>query len=782
MKRKLATTFTLLALVLSVAVLVIAACESAGPTRRGGIPAQTVEERALDQRPTRAHDESLRCDPWGSPVAVESRSPQPPPAGSVAAGYEGAELGVPPAPRPDAYGRTQTGDPTGGRLARRALPASPPAPGDLAAGDAVDADGEAAPAPPGFSAREELWVIERRVAPVAPETDDFPGCGALMTRLPEGAIEVPVPLKHTDVKASVAGSIASVSVTQQFHNPYSSKIEAVYVFPLPENAAVSGFVMTIGERTIRGIVREREEARRIYEEARGQGYRASLLTQERPNIFTQRVANIEPGKGIDISITYFNTLPSYDGWYEFAFPMVVGPRFNPPGMTDGIGAAPRGAPGASGQSTEVRYLRPSERSGHDIALAVEVDAGVEIEEIRCRTHAVEVERPAPGRALVRLSMADRIPNRDFVLRYRVAGASVKSGILTEDGGHFTMMLVPPAELEELPRQPLEVVFVLDCSGSMSGRPIEQAKEAVERGLKRLRPGDSFQLINFSMSAGRLSEYPLEATPENIERGLRHLSSLRSEGGTMMIEGIKAALDFPHDPERLRFVVFLTDGYIGNEGEILRAIHEKLGASRIFSFGVGTSVNRFLMESMAKMGRGVVAYLGLHDPAADVMDLFFERIAHPALTDVEIDWGGARVSEVFPQRLPDLFVGRPVVLAGRIEGAWDGGVVVRGRVGGRSVEIPVRVRIADERAAAALPDVWARMKIADLSDRGTWDADASIAERIRSVALEYGLMSPFTSFVAVDSTVRTAGEFGTTVGVPVPVPEGVRYETTVPGGG
>src|SRR3954452_12396801 len=240
---------------------------------------------------------------------------------------------------------------------------------------------------------EELWIIQKPTAGQAaqPASDDLPGSGALMAkRAPTDTPEqmVAVPLKHTDVKASVAGYIATVDVTQQFQNPYGEKIEAVYVFPLPANAAVNEFVMTVGDRHIRGIIRERQQAEEIYKQARAQGYVAALLTQERPNVFTQSVANIEPGKQIDIAIRYFNTLTYSDGWYEFAFPMVVGPRFNPPGMTSGIGAVAQGSRGASGQKTEVPYLRPEQRSGHDISLAVSWDTGVPVERVESRNHQV----------------------------------------------------------------------------------------------------------------------------------------------------------------------------------------------------------------------------------------------------------------------------------------------------------------------------------------------------------------------------------------------------------
>ena len=601
----------------------------------------------------------------------------------------------------------------------------------------------------------------------------------MLAEMGEGK-EIPMPLKHTDVQASVLGYIATVRVTQQFHNPFDSKIEAKYVFPLPHNAAVNEFIMTIGERRIRGIIRERKEAEAIYAAAKSQGYVAALLTQERPNVFTQSIANIEPGKEIDVELNYFHTLEWADGWYEFVFPTVVGPRFNPPGSTNGIGAVALGAHGTSGQSTEVQYLKPGERSGHDIELKLDINAGVSIEETECVTHVVSKETPSAERLVVTLSPNDRIPNKDFIFRFRVAGAQMKSGLLTsrdERGGFFTLMLYPPKDLKQLARKPLEMVFVLDSSGSMSGRPIAEAKKAIDRALRQLGPDDTFQLINFDNNTSQLGLNPVAATPENVRRGIDYISKIEGGGGTMMNAGIKAALEFPHDPERLRFVCFLTDGYIGNEAEILATIQQYLGATRIFSFGIGSSVNRYLMEHMAKVGRGAVAYLGPNDSAARIMDDFIERIRHPALTDLQLDWGGAAVTEVFPQRVPDVFVGRPVVLTGRFKSGDLGKVRISGEASGKRVEWNVSANSSQKHPG--LPSVWARMKIADLSDRALLDRSGELAGEIKQTALDFGLMSEFTAFVAVDSTRVTQGREGTTVPVAVPVPEGVKYDTTVP---
>lgn len=598
---------------------------------------------------------------------------------------------------------------------------------------------------------------------------------------------IPLPLQHTDVKARVSAYIASVEVRQTFHNPFSGKIEAKYIFPLPQDAAVNEFVMTIGERRIRGIIREREEAEQIYADAKRQGHVASLLTQERPNIFTQSVANIEPGKTIDVTITYFKTLAYRDGWHEFVFPMIVGPRFNPPGFTNGVAALPReqraaGSLPADRQPNAVTYLKSNERSGHDIALSLEINAGVAIEQFESKSHVIESRQDAPDKLRVKLGRLDRIPNKDFVLRYRVAGDRLKSNLLThrdERGGFFTLMVYPPAELKQLRQYPLELVFVLDCSGSMNGEPIAQAKAAIRRALHQMRPEDSFQLIRFSNDSSQLGKRPLSATPANVARGRAYLESLNGEGGTMMIEGIKTALDFPQDPGRLRFVVFLTDGYVGNELEIFSEVHRRLGDARIFSFGVGSSPNGYLLDGLARLGKGAVAYLGLQDDAARVMDNFMTRVRHPALMNVRIDWGALEAKDVYPTRLPDLFVGRPLLVTGRFEGDAPTSIRTFGKAGVESVELKLDVNPTDANAQhPGIASVWARKKIMELSDRQAVGEDPTLPTQIKQVALDFSLMSAYTAFVAVDSLSQTGGDPATTVPQPAPVPEGVKYDTRV----
>jgi len=669
----------------------------------------------------------------------------------------------------------------------------------------TDADEESATAAAalGFSQRsplsrvspgEEIWIIGRpeTAALTAAVAEDALGPGVMIARLlpavvddgprqlPYSYVEIPLPLRHTDVDARIQGYVGTIDVTQEFENPYDEKIEAVYMFPLPEKAAISEFVMTIGERRIRGILREKEEARVIYQQARAQGYQASLLTQHRPNVFEQKVANIEPGKQIDINITYYETLDYADGWYSFVFPTVVGPRYNPPGSPDPLAALPQ--TNHQPAAAAVRYLTPGTRSAHDISIAVEIDAGVEIEEI-VSSHELETTFGRDDSVRTRLADGAVVPNTDFRLDFRVAGDRIKSNLLTyvDDAtgqGYFTLMMYPPSDLEALARQPLELVFVVDTSGSMNGEPIEQAKSAIVAALDRLEPNDTFQIIRFSQGASQFGRAPVAATADNIRAARQYVRSLGGGGGTNMIEGIRAALDFPHDERRLRFVTFMTDGYIGNEAQILDAIDARLGDSRIFSFGVGSSPNRYLLERMAGLGRGAVAYLSLDDSGQQLMAAFFDRIAHPAMIDVAVDWGSMAVSDVYPSRLPDLFVGRPLIVTGRFTGRPND-LSLRGRAAGERVAVELDY---DRRAPqhAFLPNLWARLKIAELNDRLAVNPGNAgpLGHQIRETALAYNLMSDYTSFIAVDASQVTVGQRGTTVYQAVPVPDGVSYDTTV----
>jgi Ca-activated chloride channel homolog len=593
------------------------------------------------------------------------------------------------------------------------------------------------------------------------------------------------PLKHTDVKGEITGFLARVNVTQEFGNPYQEKIEAVYVFPLPQAAAVDEMTLTVGDRVVKGKIKRREEARAIYQAARASGRVAGLLDQERPNIFTQSVANIMPGESVKITIRYVETLKYEDGSYEFAFPMVVGPRYipgNPTGKQGG-GWAPdtNRVPDASRITPPV--AKPPARAGHDISIAVSLDAGVAIDGLRSPSHEVEIGRPGASRAVVRLKDAAVIPNKDFLLRYDVAGGKIEDAVLAHrgaKGGFFTLILQPPQRVSVADVTPKELVFVLDTSGSMSGFPIEKAKETMRLALQGLNPQDTFNLITFSGDTRVLFAEPAPATPDNLRRAQQFLASREGGGGTEMMKAIRVALDPSDSQFHVRVVCFMTDGYVGNDMEIIAEIQKHPNA-RIFSFGIGSSVNRFLLDKMAEYGRGEVEYVGLRDDGSAAAHRFHERVRNPFLTDISVDWGTLAVSGVYPKRIPDLFGAKPVILCGRYERSGRGVIRLHGKMSGRAVTREIVIDLpAIETRHDVLSSLWARARVDDLMgqdylglQRGS--ARADVQEAIVQLGLDYRLMTQFTSFVAVEEMTITTGGEPMRIEVPVEIPEGVSYE-------
>ena len=617
--------------------------------------------------------------------------------------------------------------------------------------------------------------------------------GELQVRDASGRTTGRFPLRHTDVQAAISGGTASVTVEQTFQNPYDRGIEAVYVFPLPVTSAIDDLEIRIGERVVRGAIQTREAARTTYETAKSQGRVAALLDQERPNIFTQQVANIQPGHEIRVRIHYTENLKYADGHYEMVIPTVVGPRYIP-GQAAGGGVVPARhdantvvhadtdqVPDASRITPPV--LPPGERSGHDIMITVNLDAGVPIQDLNVLHHAVDIERRGRNAARVRLRPADTIPNKDFVLRYGVAGTGPEFGMLAhrEPGQHeglgfFTLQLQPEANVRPEEARPKELVFVLDTSGSMNGEPIAKSRAAVRWALQNLGPNDTFQLIRFANAASALAPQPLANTPENIALATSALDQLEGGGGTEMLTGIRAALEFPHDPARLRIVAFLTDGYIGNETQIFAAVRQSRGDARIFAFGIGNSVNRYLLDGLAAEGRGVVDYVGLDEETRPVVERFYDRIGKPYLTDLTVDWGRLPVQDMTPANAPDLFAGQPLVFSGRYRAGAAGDITIRGRLGSRPFTRRVYVTLpALQREHPEIATLWARRRIDELTSKLVRAEDPEVTRQITATALEYRLLSQYTSFVAVDNQVIAADGKPVLVPQPVDMPEGVRYE-------
>ncbi len=600
---------------------------------------------------------------------------------------------------------------------------------------------------------------------VSAQTTESPG--ALMAIDAEGKPKSLCPLKHTEVKAEISGFLSRVVVTQQFENNFPEKIEAVYTFPLPQNAAVDDMTMIVGDRTIRGKILEREEAQAVYEGAKARGQVASLLDQERPNVFTQSITNIMPGEKVKITISYVETLRYADGAYEFMFPMVVGPRYSPGSVPDASRLSPKPA-------------APGTRSGHDISLEVTLDAGLIVDSLESKTHQVDIERPSPTRARLKLKDGATIPNKDFILRYDVAGSAIQDAVITHRssrGGFFTLMLQPPDRVVVDDVTPKELVFVLDTSGSMSGFPIEKAKETMNLALDNLYPSDTFNLITFAGDTRILFPKPVPASKANLRKAQAFLAASTGSGGTEMMKAIQAALAPSDDQSHMRIVCFMTDGYVGNDMGIIAEVQKHKNA-RVFAFGIGSSVNRFLLDNLAQAGRGDVEYVGLNDDGSAAAQRFHQRIRNPLLTDVSIDWNGLPVADVFPQRIPDLFGAKPVMLTGRYTGPASGTIRLKGKMGGNDFvrEIPVSLPETME-LHDVLATLWARASIDNLMSQDFRGAQngrmrPDLKANITHLGTEFRLMTQFTSFVAVEEkTVNDGGQLRR-IEVPVEVPEGV----------
>jgi len=627
--------------------------------------------------------------------------------------------------------------------------------------------------------------LRQSITVVSAQSENQVTQGTLQSVDPNGKVKAVCPLKHTDVKAQISGFLSRVTVTQQFENPFKEKIEAVYTFPLPQNAAVDDMTMSVGDRTVRGKILRREEAQAVYEAAKNNGQTASLLDQERPNIFTQSVANILPGEQIKITISYVETLKYEDGAYEFVFPMVVGPRYVPGNAT---GAPGNGFAPDTDRVPDASRITPKPppagmRAGHDISIDVTLDAGVPIDALDAKTHDVVVERADISRAHVSLKDEETIPNKDFILRYDVAGKKISDALLTHSTGHsgfFTLILQPPERVTVEDVTPKELVFVLDTSGSMSGFPIEKAKETMKLALDNLYPYDTFNLITFAGDEHILFPEPVPATRENLAKAQKFLETREGSGGTEMMKAIKASMDPSDKQDHMRIVCFMTDGYVGNDMEIIGEVQKHPNA-RVFAFGIGGSVNRYLLDNMAKYGRGEVEYVGLNDDGSAAAKRFHERVRNPLLTDLTVDWNGMTVSDVYPKTIPDLFSAKPVILTGRYAGNGKGVIRLRGKMSGRDFvrEIPVDFSSTEQRDVLAT--LWARNRIDDLmgqdmngAQQGTMKDE--LKQQIIQLGLDYRLMTQFTSFVAVEEMIVTDGGQPRRIDVPVEVPEGVNRDT------
>ncbi|MBD1884200.1 VIT domain-containing protein [Microcoleus vaginatus] len=622
--------------------------------------------------------------------------------------------------------------------------------------------------------------------------------GGLFVKTPNTTSEQVFPLKQTEVKAKIAGNISRVEVVQKFENPFPESIEAVYIFPLPDEAAVDDMEIKIGSRTIKADIKLREEALEIYEQARKQGRTAGLLEQERDNIFTQSLANIKPGEKIEVTIRYTESLKFAGGDYEFVFPMVVGPRYISGNTIVPNSPLERGGYSSGVDRINPPVLPPGTRSGHNIAVSVEIDAGVAIGDVRSTSHQITTDRSG-NIVQVQLANSDTIPNKDLILRYRVAGENTRATILTQSdkrGGHFATYLIPALNYKTNEIVPKDVVFLMDTSGSQQGEPLAKSKELMRRFIQGLNTNDTFTIIDFANTATALSTTPLANTPENRQKAINYIEKLQANGGSELLNGIQTVMNFPAAATgRLRSIVLITDGYIGNENEVLALVQRSLKpGNRLYSFGVGGSVNRFLINRLAEVGRGTSQVIRQDEPSAEAAEKFFREINSPVLTNIQISWEGmGEKPQIYPIAPPDLFASGPLVLFGKKTDRANGQLRIRGTLaGGKAYEqvLPVnfaqsggRQRESTSVAAGAtdfgnpaVAQLWGRSRIKDLMNQMFGGETKSLVEAVTNTALTYRLMSEYTAFVAVSEEVRVEAD-GTRrrVQVPVELPQGVSYE-------
>ena len=612
------------------------------------------------------------------------------------------------------------------------------------------------------------------------------------------------PTLKTDIQANIQGDLTTVTVTQTFANPTVSPLNATYLFPLNKDSAVHAMTMEVGDEIIQAKIHKIGEAKKKFNKAKKQGKAASLLVQHRPNMFTQHIANLMPGLPIKVTLVYDQTVPRVDGNYELVIPLIVGPRYQPAGsgkppqlVDDGV------AVGIKKVKAETQFNQweietlpsypdvagltiPDTIDKERVSINVNLEAGAAIPHLFSRTHKIQVTGEENKKSIT-LSNGRTIDNRDFVLRYQLAGKNTQPAFLTYNDskdGYFSLWIEPPASPKSHHVTAREMVFVLDTSGSMGGQPIEASKLFMQHALNSLRSNDYFRIIRFGSNASEFTSGPVHATPNNINNGLKYVDSLNASGGTEIPNAIRQAFSIPQPDRTLRIVVFLTDGYIGNESEVLKLITANIGDARIYAFGVGTSVNRYLLSEMGRKGRGFARFMDPTEDAEEVAQELAGKLQSPVLTDINIDWGELKVSEMTPAVIPDLFAGDSIRVLGKIEGSGTHTVQVKGRVRGRQASLPIQAVLSDKKEQAAsspIPQIWARSQIADHmrqinspnNFKTTHLSNDELKQKVIHLGLKHSLTTRWTSFVAVSrKVVNEKPETTKDSQVPLPMVKGV----------
>ena len=585
-----------------------------------------------------------------------------------------------------------------------------------------------------------------------------------------------LPLKSTSAEVNIAGVIADVKVTQVYKNEGKNTLEAIYVFPASTRAAVYGVKMTIGNRTITAEIQEREQARKEYEKAKEEGKTASLLEQQRPNVFQMNVANILPGDTIEVELSYIELLIPTEGVYEFTYPTVVGPRYS--------NIPEKGAPERE-KFVQTPYLQEGELPPYAFDISVYVSVGLPIQDIICTTHKVNVKYDRLTSAMVKLDPSEeKGGNRDYVLRYQLAGGKIESGFLLyegEDENFFLLMVQPPKRvlLDQIP--PREYIFIVDVSGSMRGYPINISKKLLRDLIVNLRPTDTFNVLLFAGGSSIIAEKSLPATDENVQHAINVIDNQRGGGGTELLPALERALNLPRSKELSRSVVIATDGYVRVEVEAFDIIRNRLNEANMFAFGIGTSVNRYIIEGMARMGMGEPFIVKTQDEAASQAERFRRYITSPVLTQIKVDFGTFETYDIEPISIPDVLAERPVIIFGKWRGELQGKITLQGLTGNKPYKLTFNVgEIKPSHRNSALRYLWARHTIAILDDYNRLQRSDERVKKVTNLGLTYNLLTAYTSFVAIDTQVRRDKDGKlVTVKQALPLPAGVPA-TALPG--
>jgi Ca-activated chloride channel family protein len=576
-----------------------------------------------------------------------------------------------------------------------------------------------------------------------------------------------LPLKDTRVELTVVGVIADVTVRQVYENRGSRPIHARYVFPASTRAAVYAMSMIIRDKRIVAKVEERERGKQHFEQAKREGKSASLLEQSRPNVFSMSVANIMPGDTISVELGYTELLVPTAGTYEFVYPTVVGPRYSSKSKAEASDAD---------RFVASPYTHEGETPRSELHLSAQLSTGVPVRDFSVPSHQVVPKWDGPARLRLSLAESERFSgNRDFVLRFRLSGEEVSSGLLLYEGPDenlFLLMAQPPEHVraEEIP--PREYVFVLDVSGSMSGFPLDTAKKLLADLTRVLRPTDTFNIVLFADGSRTLAERSLPASPENLRRALRFIGPQSGGGGTELRAAMQSAFAIPRLEGVSRSIVLITDGYIEAEKDVFDYVRDHLDRGNVFCFGIGSSVNRYLLEGVARAGQGEPFIVTKPAEAEAAAATFREYIESPVLTGIQVTFSGFDAYDVEPAKVPDLFARRPIVMFGKWRGRPQGTIELRGRTG----QDPYRASFSPSEAPRqqdhrALRYLWARTRIANLSDFGG-RGDETTRAAVTELGLTYNLLTQYTSFVAVEELIRNAGGEGRDVDQPLPLPVGV----------